>query len=101
MQNKQKRIQELQSLLKETDIDFTAITIQLQVMSEVEVLLEQHQMTRKDLAEALGTSQSYITQLFKGDKLLNLKMMAKLQTLFNKQFFIEAREDSARLPRPE
>ena len=36
-------------------------------------------MSKKDLATAIGTSASYITQLFRGNKMINLEMLAKIQ----------------------
>lgn len=47
-------------------------------------------ISKKELAEKLGTSASYITQLYKGDKILNLELMAKLEEAFGIEFTISA-----------
>jgi len=44
--------------------------------------------TRKQLAAQLGTSASYITQLYRGDKLVNMPFLAKIQKVFDFRFDI-------------
>lgn len=53
--------------------------LSFRILSEVQKTLEARGMTRKQLASELGTSASYLTQLFRGDKLLNLPMIVKLE----------------------
>jgi transcriptional regulator with XRE-family HTH domain len=49
-------------------------------------------LSRKEMAHLLDTSPSYITQLFKGDKLINLLTLAKIERVFNIEFEIGARK---------
>lgn len=66
-------------------------------LSEVSKYQELQQMTRKTLSEKIGTSASYLTQLFRGNKPLNFETLAKLQKALNIQFQITTRpsaEDS-------
>lgn len=65
--------------------------IMFRILSEVERLCEENGMKKKDLAKAIGTSPSYVTQLFNGDKLINLETIAKLQKVFNIVFHLEAK----------
>jgi ribosome-binding protein aMBF1 (putative translation factor) len=52
-------------------------------LSEIERIMDERQLTRRSLAEAVGTSPSYITQLFRGSRLLNIDMLARFeQALF-------------------
>ena len=46
---------------------------------------------RKDLAEAIGTSPSYLTQVFRGDKPLNFQTIAKIQDVLEIRFEIRAK----------
>jgi transcriptional regulator with XRE-family HTH domain len=46
-------------------------------------------MSKKELASQLNTSPSYITQLFRGTKTINLMKLAQLQNLFNIEFDIQ------------
>ncbi len=72
----------------EETLEMEAEFIHLNFIQEVQKRMEQQQMSKKDLADALGTSKSYITQLFSGDKLLNLKLLAKLQRVLGVRFGI-------------
>lgn len=45
-------------------------------------------LTRKQLAEKVGTSASYITQLYRGDKLVNMFTLAKFQKALGFEFEI-------------
>ncbi|MFO8000539.1 MAG: helix-turn-helix domain-containing protein [Marinilabilia sp.] len=46
-------------------------------------------MSRKDLAKKVGTSPSYITQLFRGNKLINMLTLAKFKSVLNIEFEIK------------
>ena len=77
----------------ENDLGFEKTMVQMRFMSEVDLLMEEFGMSKTELAKAVGLSPSYITQLFKGTKSLNLEMIAKFQMVFGRKFFIEARTD--------
>ncbi len=64
-------------------------------MHEVEEAMERQGLSKKQLAERIGTSASYITQLFRGNRLLNLKTLARLQEALNIRFYIseESKEE--------
>lgn len=74
------------------DLNHEVKMIHYRYLSEVDRLIDEMKMSKKELAEKLGVSASYITQLFKGEKILNLEMIAKLQIAFNLKFDIEAKE---------
>ena len=57
--------------------------------------MEQEGITRKELATRIGTSPSYITQLFRGDKILNLTMMARIQEACNIKFDISIKKEES------
>ncbi len=46
---------------------------------EIEQLLKERGMTKKELAQKIGTSASYITQIMTGDKLVNMVFLAKIK----------------------
>ena len=48
--------------------------------------MEREGISKKDLAESLGTSKSYITQLFTGDRLLNLKLICRIEKALGVNF---------------
>ncbi len=71
---------------KEDRLEFKAAAIQLDILADVSKVLEDKKISRSDLAKALGKSKSFISQLFSGDKMLNLKMIAQIQDVLNKKF---------------
>lgn len=58
-------------------------------LSEIERLLGEKSLNRKELAIQIGTSPSYLTQVFRGDKPLNFKTLAKIQKALNIRFEIQ------------
>jgi ribosome-binding protein aMBF1 (putative translation factor) len=72
------------------DIQTDALMISYGFLSEIEILTEERKMSRKELAQKIGTSASYITQLYRGSKLLNLTTIAKLEKVFDITFEIKA-----------
>lgn len=64
-------------------------------LSEIERMNEGNRLQKKDFASALKTSRSFITQLFKGDKIASLYTIAKLQKAFNVTFKIEAEHENS------
>ena len=61
-------------------------------LSEVEKISEERGISRKELAQMIGTSPSFVTQLFQGTKTVNLTTLAKFQKALNFTFRIEAVE---------
>ena len=78
------------------ELNHEAHMIMFRFLSEVE---EHHSggknIKRNELASKLEVSPSYITQLFKGDKLLNFTMLAKIQKAFNITFEVKARKNES------
>jgi transcriptional regulator with XRE-family HTH domain len=74
----------------EEELDHRAKIIMFRILSEVEELAVNRNMTHKDLAMKIGTSASYITQLYRGNKLLNLFTIAKFEKVFGVTFSIKA-----------
>ena len=78
------------------ELNHEAHMIMFRFLSEVE---EYHSdgknIKRNELASKLEVSPSYITQLFKGDKLLNFTMLAKIQKAFNITFEVKARKNES------
>ena len=92
--NQQKTVKALESLLHFSDeaskLNLEAELLHLKFVSVIEELMEKERMSKTELAERLGTSNGYITQLFTGDKLFNIKTLAKLQQALDFNLKIEA-----------
>lgn len=57
--------------------------ISLRFLAKVSKLMEDKNITKKELASKLETSPSYVTQLFQGDKLVNVRLLTKLKRALN------------------
>ena len=71
-------------------LEHEAKMIMFRFLSELQKIQGDKPIKKKDLADKIQTSPSYITQLFRGDKLINLLTIAKIQEAFNIQFQITA-----------
>lgn len=76
---------------KEEELEHEAKMIMFRFLSELEKIAGEKPIKKKELAKAIHTSPSYVTQLFRGDKLVNLLTLAKFQDFYDITFHIEAR----------
>ena len=76
------------------EIKHKAHMLGFQFLSEIERISEDRGLKKKDFAKIIGTSPSYITQLFRGDKLVNLETLAKFAKGLNIDFDIKIKEKS-------
>ncbi len=74
---------------KEQEIQHRAEAVSFRIMSVVEKECDKRGLTKKELARKIGTSPSYITQLYRGSKQVNTSFMGKIEVAFGVQFFIE------------
>jgi hypothetical protein len=72
-------------------IEHEARMIMYRFLSEIEAVSPKKRGLKKFLAESIGKSSSFITQLFNGDKLINLVTIAKFQKALNIKFDIRAK----------
>jgi len=82
--------QALQFKNHEDKIEHDSKILMFKFLSIIEEEMEKRNMNKKDLAIELGTSASYITQLFQGSKNINLIKLAQLQTVFGVEFNISS-----------
>ena len=72
----------------EEKIELKTSIIQLDILDEVKKLMvyQHKKMTLTELAAKLGKSKSFVSQIFSGDKSINLKMIAHLEGIFKVKF---------------
>lgn len=58
-------------------------------LSEVEKACEKRKITRKELAKIINTSPSYLTQLWRGTKKVNMDILAKFEVALGLSFTIK------------
>lgn len=74
-------------------VEHDAEMISFRILSEVEKFCDDNNIKRKDLAELVGTSKSYITQLFNGSKSINTSIMSKIENALNVTFEIKLKQE--------
>ena len=73
-----------------TNIDkYNAEMLMYRFLSEVEIITEERKISKKELAKLVGTSPSYITQLYRGNKIASLEFLARLAKVLNIEFNIK------------
>ena len=65
-------------------------------LSEVERITDERSISRKELAKLAGTSPSYITQLYQGNKIASLEFLTKLERALGFQFNISVTADHSK-----
>ncbi len=73
---------------KEDKWEVEAKILASKFLSIIQKELEKNDGNRKELAESIGTSASYITQLFRGNKYPNFLTLAKIKDVLNIDFNI-------------
>lgn len=76
---------------KKEKIEHNAQMISYRILSEVEKICEEKKINKKALAEMVGTSRSYITQLFRGTKQVNTEIMARFEEALDINFQIKVK----------
>lgn len=74
------------NLSEQDKLDNEAKLIMFRFLDIVERKREKLGWSRKGLAKKVGTSASYITQLMRGDKLINMLTLAKMQKALDIKF---------------
>lgn len=80
---------------KEEELEHEAKMIMFRFLSELEKLHLDKPFKKKDLASIINKSASFITQLYQGDKLINLNTLAKIQDAYGFIYEIKAKLNTA------
>jgi transcriptional regulator with XRE-family HTH domain len=76
------------------ELKHEAYMLMFKFLSEIQRVTD-YTIHKKDLAKAIDSSRSFVSQLFSGDKLANLITLAKLQRAYNLTFEIKANLNNA------
>lgn len=68
---------------EEDALEFRAEAMHLRFIEKIKGRMRELGINQTRIAEELGTSKGYVSQLFSGDRLLNLKTLAKLETILD------------------
>lgn len=75
-------------LSDEEQEEVDALVLAAQFLAVVNETLEARKMNRKDFAALLGTSASWLTQLFRGDKLPSLAILSRMANVLDIKYDI-------------
>jgi len=90
----EKRFKTLLKIKNENEkIQIKAEMLHLNIINEISQLMDKRSISKTQLADKLNVSKSYITQLFTGDKLINLKLLSQIQVIFDVSFTIQPKEN--------
>ncbi|MEX1261819.1 MAG: helix-turn-helix transcriptional regulator [Balneolaceae bacterium] len=101
VENIRSEFQKLFEKSPEEQIEHRAQMLSYIFLSEAQKAMDRKGWTRKRLAREIGTSASYLTQLFRGDRLLNFKTVAKIEVALEINFGVSASPDPASYPSSE
>lgn len=87
-----KEFQKLFEKSPEEQVEHRAQMLSYIFLSEAQKAMDQKDWTQRRLADEIGTSASYLTQLMRGDRLLNLKTIAKIEDALQIRFEVKTVE---------
>lgn len=89
----QKAFQDLlEPASREEKLEMETLMLSTKFLSEIERVCQNNKILKKELAGMIGTSPSFITQLFRGSKIVNLETIAKIQLELGISFDIKLAE---------
>ena len=74
------------------DVKHLAQMLMYRFLSEIEKITDDRGISRKELAKNIGVTPSYLTQLYRGNKPLNIHTLAKVEKVLDFRFDIKAVE---------
>jgi len=74
----------------EAELDIDKHILSAKFLSEIQKHLETADMKKKDFAELMDVSASFITQLFTGDKMVSMEFLSNAQKKLNIEFTISS-----------
>lgn len=100
MKSSEKNIENLDAAFEslfenfENDYENEAKIIASKILSGISEIADKNDLKRKNIADLIGTSASYLTQLYRGSKILNLVTLAKLKDKLNLNIEIKITENN-------
>jgi transcriptional regulator with XRE-family HTH domain len=71
---------------------YEAIALSMVISFEIEDFIKERGISKQELAKAAGVSPSYLSQVFAGDRLLNLTMLAGISQKYQVKFHCDIQE---------
>ena len=84
--NIKSQLDDLLNLNEEDQLEHDAQILAFQFLNKVDKAMSEVGMSKKTLAEKVGTSAAFITQLFRGDRKPNWHILAKMKNALGLDF---------------
>lgn len=91
--NSLEEFEALMAMSPEEQIEHDASILAFQFLGRIDVAMQEQNINKKELATKIGTSASFITQLFRGDRKPNWTLLAKMQNELDLQFKITTNQE--------
>lgn len=78
--------------LDRTKIDESLVS--LRFLKQIDDFLEQKDLSNRDLANKLGYSESYISQLMTGSKKINISFISKFEKYYHCKFDVKLKKEN-------
>jgi len=85
----------LSSTSNEEEVELKTQLLAFSFLSEIEKLYTENNIKRNELAKAIGVSPSHLTQLFRGHRIPNLKILTKMIMYFGREYKIATEDKNA------
>lgn len=76
----------LWEMTEEESIEIKASVLAMQFLGLVDEKMKEKGITKKEMAEQIGSSVSYLTQLFRGDRKPSWEILAKMSLALGLEF---------------
>jgi len=97
-ENLNEKLNSLMSMSEEDKLDVDKRVLSSRFLSEIQKHLDEEGILRKDFANKIGTSPSFITQLFSGNKVVSMEFLAKAQKELGINFYISTINNAVNMP---
>jgi len=89
------RLKALTKPLPESDaFDIERKLLSARFLSEIQKHLDSHSLKKKEFAKIMSVSPSYVTQLFLGEKLVNIDFLTRVQKKLDLKFYVSTVDHS-------
>ncbi len=87
---------EINSLIEKHRVDINESLVSLRFLKELDFFMEEQNLAKKDLAEDLGVSRAFVSQLMSGTKKINVGFINRLEKKYNIEFKVNIQRNDCR-----
>ena len=73
-------------MIKTKKFEFEVSALHFNFIEKIQELMNERSIKNKEFAKKLKVPESFVSQLFSGDKLLDLKLLTQIQKIFDVRY---------------